>query len=372
MNLNALECTGVNRLELRNFEKPIPTIDSVLLKVKYCGICGTDTHGIEGKRAMNFPFIPGHEVVAVVDSMGERANDFIKILGADCFKPGDRVTLNPRIVCGRCYYCNTFPEQQELCLNAKTATSLGSSKYPHIFGGWSQYIYVLPGSELIKLPDGLTDENASLVEPFACGIGLADRYRGMTNDFPGNAFGRKDKVMVMGAGAIGILVIVALKLAGVGSVIAMDMSVDRLKLAKEFGAEYTIDAKTTTADDRKEMIMDITGGLGLDAVVECCGVPDTIGEGITLVKRKGILFEIGHLLNAGLAVVNPYTICRNEIQLLGHYAYPSSLTMLKAAETIEKNDYPYKKLLKFFSYTDYENVILKKQTEGAIKPVFEF
>ncbi len=116
MEVLALQCSGVNKLELVKFQKPEPSDDCVLLKISMCGICGPDIHGIEGKRTVNFPFIPGHEIVATVDSMGENANKSIKTIGGTEFKVDDRVTINPRIVCGKCYYCQNIPQHQECVL----------------------------------------------------------------------------------------------------------------------------------------------------------------------------------------------------------------------------------------------------------------
>ena len=116
MEVLALQCTGVNKLELTKFEKPEPASDCALLKIKMSGICGTDVHGIEGKRSVKFPFIPGHEIVAFVDSLGKDAKKFIKIINCPEINIGDRVTINPRIVCGKCYYCTNSVSYTHLTL----------------------------------------------------------------------------------------------------------------------------------------------------------------------------------------------------------------------------------------------------------------
>ena len=161
-NARALECTGPDQLELVYFNKPVPADGEALLKIELCGICGSDIHGIEGKRSIKYPFIPGHEIVAKVESLGKHADRSIKIFGSDELKIGDRVVINPRTVCGKCYYCKNFPHLQELCLNTITSTGIGSSKSTYLFGGWAEYIYILPNSELIKLPDTLASETAVL------------------------------------------------------------------------------------------------------------------------------------------------------------------------------------------------------------------
>jgi len=370
MEVLALQCTGINKLELTRFEKPEPRHDSALLKIKLSGICGTDIHGIEGKRSVKFPFIPGHEIVAFVDSFGKDANKFIKIINGPEIKIGDRVTINPRIVCGKCYYCTNFPMNQEMCINSITATSIGSSNYPHLFGGWAEYIYLLPGSEIIKLPDDLSDKNATLIEPYTCAVGCIDRYSHIHNRIAGDAFEINDTVVIYGVGAIGILMVAGFYLAGAKNIIAIDTIKEKLVLAKEFGANHTINVSDTNANERIKIVKELTENLGAGVVIESCGIPEMINEGINVLKRRGILFEIGHLLDAGQSRINPYVLCRNEIQILGHYAYPSSQSMLFAAKLLERGELPYEKLLKFFRLDQYKEVIFDKKTGNAIKPAF--
>ena len=371
MEVNALECTGINELRLGKFKKPEPKFDSLLMKIKTCGICGTDIHGIEGKRSINYPFIPGHEIVGVVETFGKDAGKFIKIINADSIKIGDRITINPRIVCSKCYYCQNFPLNQEMCINSITATSIGSKNFPHLFGGWSEYLYVLPGSEIIKLPDNLSDELATLIEPYTCTAGCVDNYERIHDWKAGDSFKINDTVVVYGMGAIGILMIAGFSLAGVGEIIAIDTRDDRLKIAAEFGAKNTINVSSTTREERIKSIKYITKNLGAGVVVEACGIPEVISEGIAVLKRGGILFEIGHLLNAGDAKIDPYTVCRNEIKIIGRYAYPTSQSMLYAAKILEKGSFPYKKLLKFFKLDQFREVIFDKKGADVIKPAFK-
>lgn len=370
MKALALQCTGANKLELTKFQKPEPKNDSALLRIKICGICGTDIHGVEGKRLVKYPFIPGHEIVASVDSLGKDANKFIKLINGSEIKVGDRVTVNPRIVCGKCYYCINFPMNQGMCINSKTATSIGSSDYPHLFGGWAEYLYLLPGSEIIKLPDNLPNKNATLIEPYTCAVGCIDRYKYIHDWVTGDAFEISDTIVIYGVGAIGMLMVAGFFLAGAKNIVAIDTLQEKLILAKEFGANYTINVLDTNENERIKIIKELTEGLGAGVVIESCGIPGMINEGISVLKRRGIFFEIGHLLDAGEARINPYVLCRNEIQILGQYAYPSSQSMLYAAKLLEKNELPYEKLLKFFRLDQYREVIFDKKTENAIKPAF--
>lgn len=370
MKVKALQCYAKNKIEIVEFDKPEPEDDSIILKIKYCGICGTDLHGIEGRRPVNFPFIPGHEIVATVDSIGKDACSFIKVIEGNNLQVGDRVTINPRIVCGHCYYCNNLPMFQEMCINAITATSIGSKNFPYLSGGWAEYFYVQPGSEIIKLPEKLSDGNATLIEPYSVAVGCVERYKVIHDWISGDSFEINDPVVIYGAGAIGLLMVAGFHLAGAKDIIAIDIRNNRLDLAKEFGASFIINASETKSDERVKIIRRITRNIGAGVVVEACGIPEIINEGVSALRRGGILFEIGHLFNIGKAKIDPFIICRNEIKILGHYAYPSSQTMLYAAKILEKNTLPYNKLLKFFRLDQYKEVIFGKKTDNGIKPIF--
>ena len=131
--VRAIECTGVRTLRLADYPRQEMTDDSILLAVRRAGVCGTDLEGIKGHRTLRFPVIPGHEVAAVVEHIGANALSRSRVLGASTLKVGDRVTINPRIVCGQCHYCRNLPGHQEMCLKASTyGSSLGSAEKPHL------------------------------------------------------------------------------------------------------------------------------------------------------------------------------------------------------------------------------------------------
>ncbi|MEG0693367.1 MAG: alcohol dehydrogenase catalytic domain-containing protein, partial [Oscillospiraceae bacterium] len=258
MKVKALECIGKKQIIMSEFEKPKVEYGCMLLKILSCGICGTDLHGIEGKRDVAYPFIPGHEIVAVVEEIGKNAEKTIKVFGADKLKTGMKVTINPRIVCNHCFFCKEMPQDPQKCLNALTATSIGSDKPPHIFGGFAEYLYVLPGSEIIAIDQKTDILIGALIEPFSCGIGLVDRHKRFYNAISGNGFQIVEPVVVYGTGAIGMLMIAAFKTAGAENIIAVDTSEERLQLSREFGANHTINVSETDSAYRTKQIRKIT------------------------------------------------------------------------------------------------------------------
>mgnify|MGYP001596253946 CR=1 FL=1 len=366
----AIECRGVGKLCLAEYPAPEPDEDNILLKVLRSGVCGTDIQGISGRRSLRFPVIPGHEIVAVVDKIGGHTRKYIKVFGGNDLKEGDKVTINPRIVCGACYYCRHLPHRQEMCLNARTyGSSLGSSEPPHLLGGWAENLYILPRSEIIKLPKELSDDLAVLCEPFACAVGLVDRFRREHDWITGDGFNLNRSIVIYGAGAIGILIAAAFSLAGAREIIMIDLVEERLLLSKEFGVSHIIN--TSIASHCIEEVKEITGGLGADIVVEACGVPKVLTEGIKLLRRGGKLFEIGHLADVGMADIDPHLICRNEIEILGHYAYPSGQNLAYAARLLDEHDFPYEKLIHKIPLNNYATILDNNARRNIVKMVFE-
>ena len=210
-----------------------------------------------------------------------------------------------------------------------------------------------------------------MAEPFACAVGCVDRYKKEHSWTSGDAFAINDTVIVYGVGAVGMLMVAAFHLAGAKQIIVIDINQYRLSFSLEFGATHTIDISKVNESQRIKEVKDLTEGLGAGVVIESCGIPDTISEGINMLRRGGKLFELGHAFYAGKAEIDPYTICRNEIEILGIYAYPLSNSFLHAVKLLNENKLPYEKLIKIFSLDNYKEIIFEKKTEGAIKPVFK-
>lgn len=365
----AIECTDVRTLRLAEYPLPEVAEDGILLAIRRAGVCGTDLEGIKGHRTLRFPVIPGHEIAAVVERMGADALRFSRVFGADTLREGDRVTINPRIVCGQCHFCRQMPDRQEMCLRASTyGSSLGSAHPPHLLGGWAEYLYLLPGSELIKLPDELSDDLAVLIEPFSVAVGMVDRYRQRQAWLAGDGFGLRRALIVFGAGAIGILTAAAFSMAGAGPVMMVDVADERLALSRQFGVTHTFNARTNPPTP--DAIQALTGGLGADLAVEACGVPQVIGQALQVLRRGGMLFETGHLANVGLAEIDPQIVCRNELEILGYYAYPSSFTMAYAASLLMAQTFPYAALLQCISLEEYARVLDDSRRSGAVKTAF--
>ena len=306
--------------EMREYPLPEPAPGCVLVKMEMSGICGTDKHTFQGyttqygNRALEFPIIQGHENVGTIASIGgkETYTDFEGIP----LREGDRVIIGANISCGKCYYCrHDFPYYY--CENTTDyGNNLSAKNPPHLFGGWSQYIYILPGSFLVKVPDDLPSEVAVLTEIFAVSAGL-DRAKQMSA-FPNESFRFDDTVVVLGIGPLGMCFLMKARMLGAGTIIAMDLSDYRLNFAKRLGADHAVNVGNTSNQERLQFVKDLTSGRGADMVIECAGVPEAVPEALEMLRIGGLLVETGNFSELGDVAISPHRhLCAKNARILG-------------------------------------------------------
>src|SRR6202789_3550342 len=252
------------RYEMREYPLPAPAPGCVLLKMELSGICGTDKHTFQGYtaqyggRALEFPIIQGHENVGTIAAIGGDGNytDFEGIP----LREGDRVVVGANVCCGQCYYCrHDFPYY---CCERTTdyGNYLSAKNPPHLFGGWSQYMYIVPGSFLVKVPDEVPPGVGVLTETFAVSVGL-DRAKQMSA-FPSESFRFDDAVVVLGVGPLGMCFLMKARMLGAGTIVAVDLSDYRLTTAKRLGADHVLNVSGATAADRLAFVRDLTKARG--------------------------------------------------------------------------------------------------------------
>jgi threonine dehydrogenase-like Zn-dependent dehydrogenase len=316
--------TQPKKIEIQEFPVPEPGPGAVLLKMEMSGMCGTDKHtylgfamqysGTEHARSIPFPVIPGHENVARIAAIGERKEPLLDFEGIP-LKVGDRIVLGANIACGKCYYC-THGFDYYFCSNMEDyGNSLGAAKAPHLFGGWADYMYALPGSAYFKVPDDMPVEIAVLTEVMAVTIGLDKAKQFSAVDNEGFRFG--DTVVVQGVGPLGLCHVMKARMLGAGRVVAIDRSSYRLKMALELGADVALDIKETDERARLQAVRDLTGGRGADVVVETAGVPEVFQEGLELLRPGGFYIECGNFSDMGTTVIKPHLLCAKNIRILG-------------------------------------------------------
>jgi L-iditol 2-dehydrogenase len=195
------------RLEVREFPFPELEEGAALMRVELCGICGTDKHTWRGETAQYagtaaasvtpFPIIPGHEVVGVLTEINDRRRPRLDFNG-ERLRPGDRVVLCPDVICGECYACRhtfAFPWCEHL---RGYGNSLSAAEPPHLFGGWAEYLYVLPAAFLYKVPEDLPPRVAVMAELMAVSYNL-DKVKELFT-MAGEGFATGDAVVVQGVG----------------------------------------------------------------------------------------------------------------------------------------------------------------------------
>jgi len=312
------------KYELREYPLPDPAPGCVLVKMELSGICGTDKHTYQGfttqyagageGKQIRFPIIQGHENVGTVSAIGGDGQyaDFEGLPLAI----GDRVVVGANVACGHCYYCrHDFPYY--FCQNTTDyGNNLSAADPPHLFGGWSQYIYIVPGSFLLRVPDDLPSEVAVLTEIMAVTVGL-DRAKQMSA-FPSEAFLFDDTVVVHGVGPLGMCFLMKARMLGAGNIIAIDLSDYRLEFAKRLGADYVLNAAKTTRAERLELIRGLTHGRGADLVIGTAGVPEAVPETLDLMRLGGLLVEAGNFSDLGEVPISPHRhICAKSARILG-------------------------------------------------------
>jgi threonine dehydrogenase-like Zn-dependent dehydrogenase len=308
------------RVEVEEFPRPEVQPGAVLMQVIYSGICGTDKHTFRGEtiqyagtpheRRLEYPLICGHENVGLVVETG----GMVVATDGKALEPGDRIVPGANVACGECWFCREgFPYYA--CERLEDyGNSLNAARPPHLFGGWAELMYLLPGTPLFRVPDELPSEVAVLTEVMAVthGIDEAAQLPGPHRFRPGGS------VAVIGVGPLGFCHLVKALFAGSGELIAIDLLSSRLRLAEQFGATLTVDASSIGPAERIDAVRAATGGRGADLVVDCSGVAETFVEALALVRWGGTVIEAGAFVDLGPVDVNPNRdICTRNICVLG-------------------------------------------------------
>ena len=270
-------------------ELPPPPVEpgGILVRVTSAGICGSDLHYWRGEmkppllKGKPGPMILGHEMTGVVDTLGKGIST--DSMGRP-LKEGDRVVYTYFFPCRRCYIClrgdlNNCPDRFRFRASVE--------EYPYCNGGFSQYYYLYPGHFVFKVPDELTDE---VVTPVNCAVSQVIYGLRQANLQLG------DSVVVQGAGGLGINATAAAREMGAGQVIVIDGLSNRLELARQCGADHTINiGEYTTPESRIERVKKLTEGWGADIVMELVGYPQVVPEGLDMLRKGGTFVEIGNI-----------------------------------------------------------------------------
>ena len=314
--MRAARITQVNEpLQIQELKTSKPTGSQVLIKVQSSGVCHSDIHLWEGgyqgpegtflkttDRGVKYPLTPGHEIAGVIDSLGDQAEGFSK---------NEKVLVYPWIGEGLCPACRVGEEN--LCDKPR---SLGI----YTDGGYSDYVLVPSYKYLVKIGEELDTDSSA---PLSCSALTAYGAVKNANLKP------DDNVVVVGAGGLGLMAIQLAKAITGSRIIAMDLDDEKLKAAKENGAANTINSKK---EDPVKAIMELTGNMGADAVIDFVNASKTVETDMQLLRRRAKLVLVG--LFGGELKLNLVSMPTKAYKLIG--SYTGSITDLVQLVSLAK------------------------------------
>lgn len=329
------------KLELKNFRVPDFKENQVLLKVKNCGICGTDISIIKGHLPTPIPIIPGHEISGIIQGVGEKVDKDLLFKRATC-----EINTN---ICGVCYFCkNKNPTN---CIQRK---ALGID----VDGGFTEYM-ILDEYLIHELPSNISFEQGTFIEPLAAAVNTYELMPFIPSD---------DYIAIYGAGKMGQLIaqvtkqythLFKHKVGESPKVIVVSRSNNKLKIAKENGADIIINSAET--DPVKE-IKNITNGIGADITIDCTGDPEVMNQVVASTRTRG---KIAMKSTHGLPTpINMTDIVVREISLYGTRCGPFEKAKMFLASDLIKLD---NLITRVYGLSEINSAFEDSEKSGAIK-----
>jgi len=303
--MKALLLSQYRHLELADLAVPEPGRDEVLIRVAACGICGSDVHGYDGSSGRRIPpIVMGHEAAGTIAARGADVKKFSE---------GDRVTFDSTIYCGSCANC--LRGDINLCDN-RQVVGVSCGDYRRA-GAFAEFVAV-PARIVYRLPEILPFEEAAMLGA----VSVALHAVSLIPVHP------QDRALVVGAGMIGLLIVQALHVAGCSHVYVSDVDQTRLNLAQELGAAATLPAGPGLIPQ----VIEVTGGAGMDLVIEAVGIDATVKAAIDSVRKGGNVVLVG---NVSPEVTLPLQkVVTRQIRLQGSCAsageYPRAIELMSS------------------------------------------
>jgi len=294
--------------EIREFPLPLVESGGILVKVRMSTICGSDLHTWSGKRPAPLPIILGHEIVGEIYELGDP--DTVDVMG-DRLSVGDRITWTIMSSCGRCFFCRIkgLPQKCVALFKYGHATCAES---PYFNGGLAEYLYIRPGTGVFKVPEELSDEE---VCPINCALAT------VVNGLETIGVTSGDTVVIQGAGMLGLNAAALLRAQGAGKIIVLDTDERRLAWASDFGADEGLSISGLDAKEVVQQVKIETGRWGADLVVEVCGVPGVISQGVEMLRIGGRYLIVGLVFPGAVFSLDGYAVITKNITLKGIHNY---------------------------------------------------
>ena len=369
--------TAPGAMEIRTFPYPALEPGAMLMRMELSGVCGTDKHtyngeniqyaGTEQESSTPFPIIPGHENVGVVAEITQEARTGLEFHG-QLLDEGDRVVMCPDVVCGKCWFCRHV-HGYPWCDNVRGyGNAFSTDEAPSLFGGWAEHMYIRPDVFVFKVPDGLAPDVAVLAELMTVAFSLDDVLAMVKAGFS------DETVVVQGVGPLGLCCLIRSRILGAGDIVATDLSDFRLGMAQRFSADHTLNAGTTSADERIDTVRQRTHGRGADVVIGCTGVPESFVEGLEMLRKGGTYVELGNFVDTGSIDVNVHRhVCAKNARIIGVTNHP--YTQYDAAlRTLARHgdEFPFDEIVTHrYPLDDAERAVLRSMDPDTMKVVIE-
>ena len=311
-------------------EVPVPEIkdNEVLVRIKRIGICGSDIHVYHGKHPFTkYPITQGHEVSGQIAAFGASVQGL---------HIGQKVTIEPQVVCGRCYPCRHG--KYNLCEELKV---MGFQTT-----GTASEFFAVSAEKITPLPDTMTYDQGAMIEPLAVTVHAARRFP----DIEGSS------VAILGCGPIGILLMQTCKALGARSVMITDVSEGRLALARKCGADFAVN----TADvDFGDAMIEAFGPDKADVIYDCAGNDTTMGQAIKYARKGSTIILVAvyaGMANVDLAVLNDHELDLNTTMMYRHEDYVTAIKLVEEGrvrlEPLMSKHFAFQDYLDAYRYID--------------------
>ena len=332
--------TAPGEIIFQDIPVPAPKAGEVLIKIMKIGICGSDIHVYHGKHPFTkYPVTQGHEVSGKVVALGDGVTDF---------EIGQKVTIEPQVYCGRCYPCTHG--KYNLCEELKV---MGFQTT----GTASEY-FAVDASKVTPLPDTMTYSEGAMIEPLAVTVHAVRRA--------GDVSGQK--IAVLGAGPIGILLAQSAKALGASQVLITDISAQRLELAKQCGVDFAVN---TAEKDFGEALVECFGPDKADVIYDCAGNDTTMGQAIKYARKGSTIILVAvyaGMANVDLAVLNDHELDLNTSMMYRHEDYEEAIRL------VEEGKIQLRPLMsRHFAFKDYldANKYIDAYREATMKVLID-
>ncbi|WAH37962.1 zinc-dependent alcohol dehydrogenase family protein [Alicyclobacillus dauci] len=284
--MKALVIEGPKTAVIQEVPYPTPGEKEVTIRVKRCGICGTDFHIYQGEFLSPYPLIPGHEFSGVVEEVGPGVTQFTK---------GDRVAVDPSLFCGECEFCLTHRGNH--CVNwGATGDTVN--------GALAEFVKV-PAQNVFKLSNDLSFAAGAMIEPLACVVHGVNRLELKVGQ----------SVLIFGAGSMGQLLTQALSRAGAGELVVVDVDQSKLDVALAHGA--TAGYLSQNID---QALSHRVGHAGFDVVIDVTGIPAVIETEFKYVAPTGTFMQFGVAPEKSSVSINPFDVYHKDLRIIGSMA----------------------------------------------------